>query len=110
MPPPVKSAQAGQAGWINFATSYDVYEGLRLGANGYYFHQFSLDVWNMLDGSSNPGIIYHDTGKRRIFAIGPGAMWSVAGERFYANAYFQLLVENGPRANVFNLRWVHSFP
>ena len=71
-PPAVKSAQAGQAGWINFAASYEILSGFNIGVNGYYFHQFNLDLWEMLDGSSNPGIQYADLGKLRILAIGPG--------------------------------------
>lgn len=110
-PPPVQSAQAGQAGWVNFATSYEILSGLSVGANGYYFHQFNLDLWEMLDGTTNPGIMYNDTGHKRIFAIGPGVMWSAAEhEKFFANVYFQLHVENGEQANVLNLRWVHGFP
>ena len=111
VPPPVKSAQAGQAGWVNFATSYELFKDFRIGANGYYFQQFNLDLWEMLDGTSNPGISYADTGKLRIFSIGPGLMWSPADhDKLYANFYMQLLVENGPQSNVLNLRWVHGFP
>jgi hypothetical protein len=111
VPPPVKSAQAGQAGWINFASSYEILRGFHLGANGYYFHQFNLDLWEMLDGTSNPGLSFADTGKLRIFGVGPGVMWSVADhDKLFANVYFQLLVENGPQSNVVNLRWVHGFP
>jgi hypothetical protein len=110
-PPPVQSARAGQAGWVNFATSYEILDTLNVGANGYYFHQFNLDLWEMLDGTTNPGLMYHDTGHKRIFGIGPGVMWAAAEhEKFFLNVYFQLLVENGPQANVLNLRWVHGFP
>jgi hypothetical protein len=111
VPPPVKSAQAGQAGWVNFATSYEVLDDLHVGANGYYFHQFNLDLWEMLDGTSNPGLSYADTGKLRILALGPGAMWAPADDdKLFFNVYFPLLVENGLEAHVFNLRWVHGFP
>jgi hypothetical protein len=72
VPPPVESAQAGQAGWINFASSYEIFRSFHLGANGYYFHQFNLDLWEMLDGTSNPGLSFADGGKQRIFGIGPG--------------------------------------
>jgi hypothetical protein len=109
-PPPVKSAQAGQATWVNFATSYELFGDFSLGANGYYFHQLNLDLWEMLDGSTNPGLMYNDTGKQKIFAIGPGAMWAPGDhEKFFANFYVQLMVETGPVANVLNLRWVHGF-
>ena len=111
VPPPVESAQAGQAGWVNFASSYELFTDFHLGANGYYFHQFNLDLWKMLDGTSNPGLSYADGGKQRIFGIGPGAMYAPGEhDKLFANVYFQLLVENGPQANVVNLRWVHGFP
>ena len=111
VPPPVKSAQAGQASWVTFATSYELLHDFHLGANGYYFHQWNLDLWEMLDGSSNPGLSFADTGKQRIVAIGPGVMWAPGEhEKLFANVYFQLMVENGPQANVVNLRWVHGFP
>jgi len=111
VPPAIKSAQAGQAAWINFATSYEVLDHFHLGANGYYFHQINLDLWEMQDGSSNPGTQFADTGKARILAIGPGLMWSVGDhEKLFANFYVQTTVHNGPQANVLNLRWVHGFP
>jgi len=111
LPPPVKSAQAGQAGWVNFATSYELFTDFHLGANGYYFQQFNLDLWEMLDGTTNPGLSYADGGKQRIFGIGPGVLWAPGEhDKLFANVYFQLLVENGPQANVVNLRWVHGFP
>jgi hypothetical protein len=111
IPPAVKSAQAGQAGWANFATSYEIFKDFRLGANGYYFQQFNLDLWEMLDGTSNPGLSFNDTGKLRVFAIGPGVMWGPGEhDKLFANLYFQLLVENGLQSNVINLRWVHGFP
>jgi hypothetical protein len=111
VPPPVESAQAGQAVWANFASSYEIFQDLHVGANGYYFHQLNLDLWEMLDGTSNPGLSFADGGKQRIFGVGPGVMWAPGEhEKLFANVYFQLLVENGPQANVINLRWVHGFP
>lgn len=111
VPPAVKSAQAGQAGWVNFAASYEILEGFRLGANGYYFHQLNLDLWRMQDGSSNPGVQFADTGKARLFALGPGVMWAPADhDKLFANFYFQTMAYNQPQANVLNLRWVHGFP
>jgi hypothetical protein len=109
-PPRVKSAQAGQAGWINFAASYEIVHDFSIGVNGYFFQQFNLDLWEMLDGSSNPGIQYADLGKLRIFGIGPGLFWKVAEhDKLYANVYFQTIADYGPQSNVFNLRWVHGF-
>ncbi len=116
-PPKVKSARAGQAGWVNFALSlglfphlFDVDTGLNLGVNGYYFHQFNLDLWEMQDGSSNRGERFMDTGKAKLFALGPGIFWK-AGEhdKLFFNVYFGLIAEHRAQCNIFNLRWVHGF-
>lgn len=110
-PPAIDGARAGQAGWVNFATSYEIFQDFHLGANGYYFHQFNLDKWELLDGTSEPGLRFHDTGKRRILSIGPGVLWSVGEhEKLFANVYFPVLSEHGPEGTLFNLRWVHGFP
>jgi hypothetical protein len=70
-----------------------------------------LDLWEMLDGSSKPGLDFKDTGKLRIFGIGPGVMWGPGEhDKLFADVYFQLLVENGVKSNVVNLRWIHGFP
>jgi hypothetical protein len=110
VPPPIKSAQAGQAAWVNFAASYEVVHGFNVGVNGYYFHQFNLDLWELLDGSSNQGLQWADFGELRILAVGPG-MYLKVGEhdKLFANLYFQTMVQNGPKSTVVNLRWVHGF-
>ena len=72
--PPVRSAQAGQAGWANFAASYEIIHGLHAGINGYYFQQFNLDLYEMQDGLSNPGTGFGDSGLASILAVGPGAL------------------------------------
>jgi hypothetical protein len=111
-PPPIANAQAGQATWVNFATSYDVYKGFSIGLNGYYFHQFNLDRWEWLNGTSYPGLMYNDSGKLRILAGGGGAMWAPAEmhDKITFNYYHQFWVENGLKSDVFNLRWLHAFP
>lgn len=117
-PPKVKSVQAGQAGWVNFAASMGLFPhlvsvdtGLNIGVNGYYFHQFNLDLWEMQDGSSNPGLLFMDTGKAKFFALGPGIFWKATKhDKFFVNVYFQLIAEHKAQCNIVNLRWVHGFP
>jgi hypothetical protein len=110
IPPAVKSAQAGQAGWVNFAASYEVLHGLHVGVNGYYFLQFNLDLFQMRDGSSNPGTFFNDSGKASVLGIGPGAFWEVGDhDKLYANVYFQTLVRNRAESKVVNLHWIHGF-
>ena len=112
------SAQAGQAGWVNFTMSYEVLHlfGVQsprvyVGANGYYFQQFNLDRWEYFDGSSVSGKnVYNDDGKARVLGIGPGSLIELGPhDRLYANVYLQTLVRNRADATVFNLHWTHGF-
>jgi hypothetical protein len=106
----VRDAQAGQAGWANFTASYEIVKDLHVGVNGYYFQQFNLDLWEMQDGSSNPGTGFKDKGLASIFAVGPGAFWAFAEhDKLFANVYFQTSVHNLAQSNVFNLHYVHGF-
>jgi hypothetical protein len=106
----VRSAQAGQAGWANFAASFEFLSGLHAGVNGYYFQQFNLDLYEMQDGSSNAGTGFGDSGLASILAIGPGALWEFAAhDKLFANVYFQTAVHNLAHFTVFNLHWVHGF-
>jgi hypothetical protein len=106
----IRSAQAGQAGWANFAASYEILAGLHLGVNGYYFHQFNLDLFEMADGSSNPGTGFGDSGLASVLAIGPGALWEFTEhDKLFANVYFQTMVHNLAQSDVFNLHWIHGF-
>jgi hypothetical protein len=110
-PPPIDSAQPGHSAWANFATSYEIFDTFHLGANGYYFQQLNLDSWNLLDGSSEPGLRFHDTGKRKILGVGPGVLWhATEHDHLFLNGYTQLISEHGPDADLMvNLRWVHGF-
>jgi hypothetical protein len=110
IPPPVKDAQAGQAGWVNFAASYEFPDTFHWGVNGYYFMQFNLNVYDMLDGSSNPGRQYNDFGKVSILAIGPGVLWEAsAHDKLFFNFYYQTMADNWTESDVFNLHWIHGF-
>jgi hypothetical protein len=115
---PLESAQAGQAGWVNFTLSYELLHlfdiktpHVYLGANGYFFQQFNLDKWTYQDGSSVSGKnIYNDDGKARVLGIGPGTLVELGKhDRIYANLYFQTLVRNRADATVLNLHWTHGF-
>jgi hypothetical protein len=116
VPPAVDSVQAGQAGWVNFTASYEIIPTLNVGANGYYFMQFNLDLYEMRDGSSGSGGSrlgepnFYDSGKASVLGIGPGVFWN-AGEhdKFYVNLYFQPVVYNRAQSRVLNLHWTHPF-
>lgn len=115
VPPPVRSSQAGQAGWVNFAASYELFPTFHLGVNGYYFMQFNLDLYEMQDGSSGSGGSrlgepnFYDKGKASVLGIGPGLLWEAGREKLFANLYFQPVVYNRAQSRVLNLHWVHPF-
>jgi hypothetical protein len=108
--PAVSTAQAGQAAWVNFTASYEVIHTLHIGANGYYFRQFTKDKYRYADGTTNDGEALGDTGEAQVLGIGPGVFWDAAkDDKLFANVYFQTLVENRPQSDVVNLHWIHSF-
>jgi hypothetical protein len=120
----IKSSQAGQAGWLNFAASLELFPNLipvdtatslSIGVNGYYFQQFNLDIWELEDPATQsvytePGYELHDTGKAKLLALGPGIFFKAGRhDKFTANLYFQLIAENKAQCTVTNVRWVHGF-
>jgi hypothetical protein len=79
--------QPGQAAHFNFAASYEIFKGLRLGLNGYYLRQITDDK---LDGDDQAG------SKERILGIGPGLKYTYGQLSFYLNAYHETAAENRP--------------
>ncbi len=110
VPPTINKAQAGQAGWINFTTSYAVRRNLNVGINGYYFQQFTKDKFTYNNGTTTDGTAFGDSGKSSLFAIGPGVFWKIDKHNILmVNAYFQTMARNRARGEVFNVHWVHPF-
>lgn len=112
----VESTKGGQAIWLNFATSYEVVKTLHIGANGYFYQQITDDEFHLRGmGPAGTGGATVDgraqgEGKQRVLGIGPGAFWEATKtEKFFANVYFQTLVEARPKALVLQARWIHSF-
>ena len=105
----VEDARAGQQIWANVAASYEVVTSLHVGANGYFLRQLTRDRFYLKDGTETDGRAQGE-GLQQVLGIGPGVFWEAAKtEKFYANVYFQLLVDARPQSNVFSLRWLHSF-
>lgn len=93
---PVTETQAGQAGWVNFATSYTVSPRLHVGLNGYYFKQLS-------DSRANGGRI--TDAREQVLGIGPGLMMEVNRDNgkkdaIWINAYKEVKVRNRARNDV----------
>ncbi len=105
-PPPIpgfvfRNGKAGDAAWLNFATSYQVAPTLRLGINGYYLQQ-------LRDNRTN-GARVADS-KQRKFYLGPGTSWQIDQRNILnTNLYLPVDVENAAAGNSLNLQYIHVF-
>lgn len=81
------TVQPGQAFHANYAASYEVVKGARLGINGYALQQLTEDK---IDGRRQAN------SEERVFGIGPGIKWSANGLSLYLNSYFETGAENRP--------------
>ncbi len=94
--PPVtfkaNSIQPGQAFHLNYAISYEILDGLRVGIAGYYLQQITS---NKVEGVEIP----HS--KERVFAVGPGLMYSKNNFFLTLTASFETGVENRPEGQRF---------
>lgn len=115
----VESARAGQAIWVNFATSYEVVKTLHVGASGYYYKQLTRDRFNLRNPNPGPGrplSVEHTDGKaqgeglQQVVGIGPGLFWEAAKtEKVFVNVVFPLAIEARWDHSYYQLRWIHSF-
>lgn len=95
-----RNGQAGDALWVNFASSVKVTEQLRLGINGFYLQQLKD---NRTNGERVPD------SKRRQFYAGPGLSWGFNEKNLLNfNVYLPIDVENSVAGNTYNLMFVHS--
>ncbi len=94
------TVQPGQAFHANYAASYEVVKGVRLGINGYALQQLTEDK---VDGRSQAN------SEERIFGIGPGIKWSGNGLSLYLNSYFETGAENRPEGTKVVFRLSRSF-
>jgi hypothetical protein len=79
--------QPGQAFHANFAASYEMLKGLRIGLNGYYLQQITDD---RIDGDDQAA------SKERILGIGPGLKYTYDRLSLYLNTYYETMAENRP--------------
>ena len=95
-----RNGQAGQAGWLNFASSYEVIEGVRPGLNGFWLQQFTDDTTN---GISLPGTLVEE------LYLGPGLDWQInkTGSVNF-NVYLPIAAKNTPAGPQFNILYIHQ--
>lgn len=79
--------QPGQAAHVNFAASYEILKGIRLGINGYFLQQLTDD---RIDGDEQA----HS--KERVLGIGPGLKYTYERMSIYLNTYYETAAENRP--------------
>lgn len=79
--------QPGQAFHANFAASYEIWKGLRLGVNGYCLQQLTDD---RIDGEEQA------RSKERVLGVGPGLKYTYERMSIYLNTYYETAAENRP--------------
>jgi hypothetical protein len=94
------SIQPGQAFHLNYALSYEILDGLRAGVAGYYLNQITAD--RVEDHKM-------DHSKEKVFAIGPGLMFSKKRFFLYLNAFYETGAENRPEGIKISLRFSKVF-
>jgi len=95
------AGQAGQAWWINFASSYEVFDGIRPGINGYWLQQLTDDRTN---GFSVPL-----TRVEELY-LGPGLSWQINQRNVLnLNIYIPVSVRNTLAGPQFNIQHIHQF-
>jgi len=94
--------QAGQAIHANFAVAREVVpKRLRLGLNGYYLKQLGDTE---VDGNDVSG------SRERVLGLGPGGVYHFSRDNhLFFDLYFESKVEERPKGERFNLRFVHHF-
>lgn len=95
------NAQAGQAIWLNFATSYAVIPGVSAGINGYYFDQLVNDKVN--------GINIARSRKTQLY-LGPGLHFVMSKTSYLnANLYLPVRTTNSTNGVELNFQFIHDF-
>lgn len=94
-----QTSQAGEAFHLNFATSYQISDNLRIGANGYYLKQISS---HEIDSESIAG-------KEQVLGFGPGIQTHFAGLKLVFNAYFESQVKSRAKGHRLSLKIAKVF-
>ena len=98
----VDDVQAGQAIHLNYASSYEVLPNrFRIGINGYFLKQLTETEY---------GGIKVDGSEEKVFAIGPGLLYSFSKDaHLFLNMFFEQNAEMRPEGERFTARFVYHF-
>jgi hypothetical protein len=91
----VRNMQPGEAIHINYATSYELFKGVRVGFNGYWLQQLTNHEINGAAVANS---------KERTVGLGPGLQFGGRGIWFRVNGYVETAVRNRPSGSKVTLR------
>jgi hypothetical protein len=83
----IRNMQPGEAFHVNYATSYELFQNVRLGFNGYWLQQLTNHEIN--------GVAVLNS-KERTVGLGPGIQLGGQGIWFRVNSYMETDVRNRP--------------
>ncbi len=94
--------QAGQAFHVNFTSAYEIIKNkFRVGINGYYFKQITDTQVDGDDVSDS---------REQVLGLGPGFVIHFSRDmHLFFNAYFETEVENRPKGQRYNFRFIYHF-
>ncbi len=94
--------QAGQACHVNFTSAYEIIKNkFRVGINGYYFKQITDTQVDGDDVSDS---------REQVLGLGPGFVIHFSRDmHLFFNAYFETEVENRPKGQRYNFRFIYHF-
>jgi hypothetical protein len=96
-----RNGQAGEASWLNFASSYEVWNGIRPGINGYWLRQWTGDKTNGVNVPSS---------KVEALYLGPGLSVQIDPQKVVNfNVYLPASVTNSLSGPEFNIQYVGQF-
>lgn len=97
----IKNMQPGQAFHSNYATSYELLKGVRVGFNGYRLQQLTD---HQIDGENVPN------SKERTIGLGPGVQFGGDSLWFRLNSYIETDVRNRPAGTRVTFRISKTLP
>jgi hypothetical protein len=97
----IRNMQPGQAFHANYATSYELWKGVRLGFNGYWLQQVTD---HRINGIAVPNSL------ERTIGLGPGLQFGGRDTWFRLNSYMETDVRNRPSGIAVTFRISKALP
>lgn len=97
---PDTDIQPGQIYYMNYAASYGLTRGFRVGLNGYALQQITNDEFRGSDIENS---------KERVIGLGPGIVYTKGPLTFMVNYYREFAVRNRPEGFRLSARLIYKF-